>query len=443
MSTAARLARAIAAPVVFFQTVAEEIAKQRRLTTTDPAGWSFLGTSSTAGKSVTLTNALKLATVWACIRVNAQAASSLPLVFRETQRDGTKRIVSDDRFGVAEILGQSPNADQTPLEFWETQIAWLLCRGNAYAEKVTSPRGRLQSLEVLRADLVTPRRLPDNTLVYEFRDRGKIERLPRSRVMHLKGFGQGLVDRDLGLSPIAAGANVLGAAMAADESAARFFSKGMQPSGFFKFDTVLSPEDRELARENLIKPMTGSGNTGSVGILEGGTSFDAISLNPEDAQLLETRAFNVEEICRLFGTPPIIIGHAPQGQTMWGSGVEQVLLSWLTLGIDPICDRIEARIHKDLLRGTGQNALEARFDREALLQMDSKAKADFLSRMVQNGIYTRGEARERLHMPRREGTDTLTAQTNLAPLNQLGQVAAASGGAAEPLRQIAETLPES
>ena len=105
---------------------------------------------------------------------------------------------------------------------------------------------------------------------------------------------------------------------------------------------------------------------------------------------------------------------------MWGSGVEQILLSWLTLGIDPICDRIEARIKKQLIRPTGNRRRYAEFNREALLQMDSKAKASFLSSMVQNGLMDRNEGRAKLNLPRREGGDRLTAQTNLAPLDQLG-----------------------
>ena len=136
--------------------------------------------------------------------------------------------------------------------------------------------------------------------------------------------------------------------------------------------------------------------------------------------MLLSRRFNVEEICRWFGVPPIIVGHAAQGQTMWGSGVEQILLAWLALGINPLCKRIEARIKKQLIPAGERRKVYAEFNREGLLQMDSAAKAAFLSAMTQNGLMDRNEGRAKLNLPKRAGADKLTAQTNLAPLDQLG-----------------------
>jgi HK97 family phage portal protein len=208
--------------------------------------------------------------------------------------------------------------------------------------------------------------------------------------------------------------------MASQTAASGTFSNGMRPTGFFLFDQLLSPEQRTEARKTLVEPLSGSDHAGGVGILEGGVKWQTVSLDPEAAQMLETRRFDIEEICRFFGVPPILIGHAGAGQTMWGSGVEQILLAWLTLGVDPICDRIEARIKKQLIRPYSGPRRYAEFLREALLQMDSKAKAAFLSTSVQNGLMTRNEGRAKLNLPRMPGGDELTAQTNLAPLDQLG-----------------------
>ncbi|WP_353474795.1 phage portal protein [Salipiger sp. H15] len=412
--------RALAAPFKLMNAVRDEVAKERRLTTQNGAGWArFAGRSSTAGKVVSQDSALQVAAVWACIKITAQAVSSLPLAMYEKQGNDS-RVKIDDT--LAEVLTDSPNRDQTPLEFWEGQVAWLLAGGNAYAEQ-TMIGTRLTSLAPLGGSC-RPKRKADGTLVYLVTDRGKTEELPRDKVFHIKGFGQGLQDIDLGLSPIAAGTNSIGAAMAAQEAAAVTFSNGMRGSGFFQFDQQLTPEQREMARKNLIEPLRGSGKAGGIGLLEAGTTWQSISLNPEDAQMLETRRFDIEEICRWFGVPPIIIGHAADGQTMWGSGVEQILLSWLTLGIDPICDRIEARIKKQLIRPTGRRRVYAEFNREALLQMDAQAKASFLSSMVQNGLMDRNEGRAKLNLPRRDGGDQLTAQTNLAPLDRLGATGA-------------------
>lgn len=418
------VARALAAPFKLRNAVQDEIAKDRRLRLTDGEGWSrFAGRESSAGKTVTQDTALQLAAVWACIRTTTLAFTSLPLAFYERRDDDDRVRVHDG--DVIEVLTDSPNEDQTPLEFWETCAAWLCTRGNAYAEQVRTGR-RLSALQPLPASQVHPFRDAEGVLRYRLADRGKFEVLPREKVFHLKGFGQGLHSLDHGLSPISAGVNSLGAAMAASDAAAATFRNGLRPSGFFLFDQQLDEKQREQANKNLVEPLRGSTQAGGVGILEAGTKFETTSLNPEDAQMLETRRFDIEEICRWWGVPPIVIGHSAEGQTMWGSGVEQILLSWLVLGIGPLCNRIEARIAKQLLRQSGNRRLYAEFNREALLQMDSKAKAAFLSTMVQNGLMDRAEGRSKLNLPRRDGTDQLTAQTNLAPLDQLG---GASGAA--------------
>ena len=394
-----------------------EVEKQRRLSASQPGGWKDFGSRSASGKTVTLESTLGLSAAWACIKISAQAVSSLPLQLFEKKADGS-RIPSGDE-DLASLLSESPNADQTALEYWEGTVAWLLASGNAYSEIVDGKR-RIAALQPLASSDMWPKRNSDGDLEYHFRDRGRVEILPPDKVFHIKGFGQHLRARDAGISPIVAGVRSLGAAMAAQDAAAGTFSNGMRPTGFFLFDQILDPEQRAQAQKTLVDPLSGSDNAGGVGILEAGVKWQSVSLDPEAAQMLETRRFDVEEICRWFGVPPILIGHAGQGQTMWGSGVEQILIAWLTLGVDPICDRIEARIKKQLIRPYGGGKRYAEFLREALLQMDSKAKAAFLSTCVQNGLMSRNEGRAKLNLPRVEGGDQLTAQTNLAPLDKLG-----------------------
>ncbi len=417
------LVKAAAAPFKLFNAISDEVSKERRLRLSDGPGWSsFFGRESNSGKSVSIDSAMQLSAAWACIKLSAQAVSSLPGAIYEKQAGDSRVKVDDDEIG--DIIFGSPNEDQTPLEYWEGQVAWLMTSGNAYSEKAFTGR-RLSALQPMMSTHCKPVRKNDGTLVYRFNDRGKTEDLPRDKVFHIKGFGQGLKNADEGLSPIAAGVHSLGAAMASQEAAAKTFANGMRPTGFFLFDQVLKPDQRAQAHKALVDPLQGSHNAGGVGILEAGVKWQGVSLNPDDAQMLESRRFDVEEICRWFGTPPIIIGHAAEGQTMWGSGVEAILIAWLTLGIDPICDRIEARIQKQLIRPTGRKRRYAEFNREALLQMDSAAKANFLSSMVQNGLMDRNEGRAKLNLPNRAGADQLTAQTNLAPLNKLGE---ATGG---------------
>ena len=392
------------------------VAKERRLTLQDGRAWAGVyGHGSHAGKTVTLESALQLSTVWACIRLTAQAVSCLPLAMYERRGEDDRVRVGNDE-DVAEVICDSPNEDQTPLEFWETNVAWLMATGNAYSEKVTTGR-RLSALQPLPSTHCHPVRRDDGELVYRIHDRGRIEELPRDKVFHLKGFGFG---GDLGLSPIRFGVQTFGSAIAMEEASAKVFGSGLQASGVLSSTNTLKPDQR-TGLQQIMEQFAGSNNAGKLMVLEAGLKYERLALTPVDVQMLEHQRFSVEEICRWFGMPPIIIGHAAQGQTMWGSGVEQILIAWLTLGIDPLCDRIEARIRKQLIRPTGSRRRYAEFNREALLQMDSAAKAAFLSTMTQNGLMTRNEGRSKLNLRRVDGADALTAQTNLAPLDLLGQ----------------------
>lgn len=402
-------------------TAQQQIEKNRRLSLHDGAGWAAaFGHGSYAGKSVSLESAMQLATVWACVRLTAQAVSCMPLSMYEKTDHDSRQKVDDD---LSEIICESPNADQTPLEFWEGQVAWLLTQGNAYSERATVGK-RLTALQPLGA--CRPFRDAENVLKYRIIDRGKAEELPRDKVFHLKGFGFG---GDEGLSAIRYGAQTFGSAMAVEEATGKLFGAGMQASGVLSSQTTLTAQQRVDLKE-IMEKYVGSSNAGKMMVLEAGLKYDRLALSPVDAQMLETQRFSVEAMCRWFGMPPIIIGHAAQGQTMWGTGVQQILIAWLTLGLDPICDRIEARIKKQLIRPTGDRRRYAEFNREALLQMDSTAKAAFLSSMTQNGLMTRNEGRAKLNLPWKAGGDELTAQTNLAPLDQLGGDGASDGASA-------------
>lgn len=413
------LARAIASPFRFYNSIADEVTKERRLRLTDAGGWaSLVGRESNAGKRVTLDSALQLGVVWACIRTTTQAFAALPGAMFEKQRDDSRVRIDDDPIGM--VVCDSPNEDQTALEFWESQVGWLLANGNAYAEQV-APTGRLLALQPIAANACMPFRKADGELFYRISDRGQQEELPRNKVFHVKGFGQGLIHRDLGLSPIAYGTHSLGAAMAADEVAAKMFANGIAASGVLSMERALDEPQRKQLGE-MMEKFAGSSRAGKILVLESAAKYQPITINPEDAQLLGTRRHSVEDICRWYGVPPIVIGHAGEGQTMWGTGVEQIMIAWLMLGIDPLADRIEACIKKQLIRPTGQRRRYVEFNREALLQMDSKSKAAFLSSMVQNALMTRNEARAKLNLRRDESpvADQLTAQTNLAPLDRLG-----------------------
>ena len=371
---------------------------------------SLTGRRSKSGQMVSPESAMSLSAVWACVTRTSQLIASLPVALYEKKPDGSRVRVEDD---LAEILTLTPNRGQTGLEFWEGTASQALMQGNAYAEKQFIGR-RLVGLQPLFG--VTPKRNDDGSFRYEFSDRGKRHVLPGDKVFHLRGFGSG---DGMGLSAVRYGVQSLGSALSADEAASTIFANGMALGGTVESEHTLTPEQRALLQANL-DAYRGSANFGKIMTLEAGLKFSALSMNPEDAQLLETRRFQVEDICRWFGVPPIVIGHAAEGQTMWGTGVEAIMLAWLTTGINPFLRRIEARIARDLIPEGKRGKWYLEWNREAMLQMDSGAKAEFLSRMVTSGIMTSDESREKLNLARRGGAaDTLRAQTALAPLEEL------------------------
>lgn len=385
----------------------------RKFGLTHPEPWSvFYGGTSAAGKSVTDHTALNLATVWACVRLNSEAAASLPLQLFEKDAKGGRNPIDHP---LADIISDSPNSDQTSLEFWGAIAAWMLVRGNGYAE-IDRSGGRVAALNLLPSDQVDVSRDEFGELHYKFTDRGKPYDLPSESILHIRGFGFG---GDLGLSAVRFGVQTFGSSIAADEIAAKIFANGAMPSGVLTTEQEINDEQREQL-EAILKAYASSSNAGKLMVLESGLKFEQLSLDPQTLQMLETRRWNVEEICRWFGTPPIIIGHSAQGQTMWGSGVEQLIIQWLTTGLNPLLTRIEKRVSKQLLAPGERRRIYPEFSREALLQADSAAKMTFLSGAVQNALMTRNEGRAKLNLPAIPGGDVLTAQTNLAPLDKLG-----------------------
>ena len=392
---------------------------RRKVKLTDPASWhQDHGTWS--GKATNPDAVLQLATAWACVRLNARTKASLPL-----KTHSRKNGEVDTDHPLYELLHDSPNADQTAIEFWEGQYTALDLRGNAYAEKVFAG-DRLIALLPMNPDFVVVYRdRSTGERRYRYSDPATGTRSPdqgwgEDKVFHLRGFGSGGLTA---LSPIEYGRQTLGSALAADEVAGRTFGEGLQVSGF----AVDQPGARttQTQREDLIAlfdKFMGSRKAGKVMPMPPGFDFKALNLTPRDAELLRTRGFHVEEICRWFGVFPILIGHSAAGQTMWGSGVEQINLAWLTLYLGPELQRIEQAIEKQLMSPADRKRIYVEHNVDALLRADSGGRAAIMSVQAQNGLKTRNELRKKENDPPLAGGDVLTVQSNLVPLEMLGKL---------------------
>jgi len=376
-----------------------------------------MAAGSAAGKAVTIDTVLQLSTAWSCIRLLSETIGTLPLGIFE--RDGEAKEAARGE-PLYELLHDSPNADQTAAEFWEGAVACLCGWGNAYAEKSTIAEGggRVVALTPLKPDLMNVYRR-DGRRRYRYSDPNGQRELDEDQVFHIRGFGFG---GDVGLSPISYARQTMGTALAADETAAATFANGLQSSGFLKLPPGVKPPTKEQQQDliDMLAKFTGSARAGKVFPLFPGMEFQALGLNPDDAQLLQTRAFHVEEICRWFRVPPFMVGHTEKS-TSWGTGLEQQMIGFLTFSLRPYLTRIEQAVRKQLIPPGDRARLFAEFNLEGLLRADSQGRAALYSTYAQNGISTRDEIRARENMPPMPGGNVLTVQSNLVPLDMLGQ----------------------
>lgn len=378
---------------------------------------AYYGANNWSGKAVSVNAALRLSTVWACVRLLSETIATLPLGFYERKADGSR--VSATGHAMYRILHSQPNGDMTAVQFWEIVVASMLLWGNAYVEKIKSGN-RIVSLDFLLPDRMSVSRLLSGEMQYRYRPaNGDSRVIPEENMMHIPAFS---LDGINGLSPVRMGANIMGAAMAADETSAGMFKNAMKSPGLVTMDTVFKPDQREEVRKH-VKSVSESGG---YMVLEKGASFQQLSMKPEDAELLASRAFNVEELCRWFRVPPFMVGHSEKS-TSWGTGIEQQMIGFLTFSLRPWLTRIEQSIRKNLLTPAEQTRYFAEFAVEGLLRADSAARAQYLSVMTQNGLMTRNEGRAYDNRAPMEGGDKLTVQSNLIPIDKLGETPDAAG----------------
>lgn len=377
--------------------------------------WKAWSTSAnSAGQTINESSVMSLSAAWACTRLISESVATLPLHLYERTADGRRRAVNHPLYGV---LNRSPNADATAATYWEAMTASILLRGNAFGEKQRLGE-RVVGIGFLSPGRLSAQKLANGEYqLYYTEASGKKRPVAERDLVHIPGFS---LDGKWGLSTIQYGAAVFGSALAASGAANGTFERGLAPTVAFTMDKVLKPEQRDEFRSNL-KKISGALNAGESPLLEGGMKAESIGINPRDAQLLESRGFSVEEVCRWFRVDPSMVGHGSKDSN-WGTGLEQKLISFLTFTLRPILTRLEQGINRALLSPQDQRRYYAEFSIEGLLRADSAARASFYSVMVNNGIMTRDEVRQLENLPTMGGNaDVLTVQTAMAPLDSLGQ----------------------
>ncbi|MBZ9943450.1 phage portal protein [Mesorhizobium sp. BR1-1-13] len=379
----------------------------------------FFGLGTTSGETVTFDTAMQLDAVWASVNLIRNAVIALPcMVYKD---DG---VTIDSDNPLYELLHDLPNLDDTASDFWSMAALCLCLDGNFFAEKKMSGT-RLTGLVPLHPLSVDVCRDERNNRYYEVTERmtangkkGGRRKIPEDRMLHVRGAV--LPGCDRGISPIGMERNIIGNALAGEKSAAKLYKGGLISTTFLMSDQVLKPEQRKQISATL-NGVVGSENAGGVAVLEAGLTPHAMSINPKDAQLLEARQYSVEQICRIFGVPPVMIGHAANGTTTWGSGIEQLILQFVKTCLGPLVKSIESAIYRDLLTPATRKNTVVKFNMEGLLRGDSQARAEFLSKMVGAGIYHVDEARAYENKAPTKGGDRSIVNGTMTPLDKLGE----------------------
>jgi HK97 family phage portal protein len=376
--------------------------------------------SSASGINIDQAVVLTLSTAWACTWRYANTIGTLPLFLMRTGPQNTATVARD--LPLYTILHDKPNEQMSAASFWQSMVASMFLWGNGYALKLYNSKKELIGLKLLRPEYVTPY-LRNEQMRYDYSPGIDAEAdYSADQVFHL--FHRSL-DGLIGTSQIQFGADSLGLALSAERTSSMYWKNGVRASGFIKTNTWLTPKQRADYRASVmgfLGQSTGASTDkhGGVMIIENASDFQPITMKPVDVELLASRRFSVEDVCRFWDLPPVLVGHAAEGQTMWGTGISEIILGWFKLGLTPILRCIEQGIWRQLLTPEQRLTLFAEFNLEALLRGDPVARASFYSQMAQNGVYTRNEIRAKENLPPDPDGDQLTVQSNLTPLADLG-----------------------
>ena len=361
------------------------------------AGYSFLFGRTTSGKPVNERTAMQTTAVYACVRILAEAVASLPLHVYEYQDDGGKKLVHDHPLYY--LLHDEPNPEMTSFVFRETLMSHLLIWGNAYAQIIRDGAGRVLGLYPLLPDKMDVQRDDRGNIYYVysrnsdenpmFKEYGDI-RLKAEDVLHIPGLG---FDGLIGYSPIAMAKNAVGMTLACEEYGASFFANGANPGGVLEHPGVL--KDPSKVRESWNSVYRGVTNAHKIAVLEEGMKYQQIGIPPEEAQFLETRKFQINEIARLYRIPPHMVGDLDKSSF---SNIEQQSLEFVKYTLDPWVIRWEQSLQRSLLLPGEKGKYFIKLNVDGLLRGDYQSRMNGYAVGRQNGWFSANDIREMENM---------------------------------------------
>jgi len=388
------------------------------------SSYSFFMGGSTSGKTVTERSAMQMTAVYSCVRILAEAVAGLPLhLYRYNESGGKEKAIDHPLY---RLLHDEPNPEMSSFVFRETLMTHLLLWGNAYSQVIRNGKGEIIALYPLMPNRMTVDRDSKGQLYYKYTTSsdeaptidGTVVCLPPSDVLHIPGLGfDGLV----GYSPIAMAKNAIGMAIACEEYGAKFFANGATPGGVLEHPSTI--KDPQRVRESWQVAFGGSSNSNKVAVLEEGMKYTPISISPEQAQFLETRKFQINEIARIFRVPPHMVGDLEKSSF---SNIEQQSLEFVKYTLDPWVVRWEQSIQRVLLTPTEKETYFVKFNLEGLLRGDYQSRMNGYAIGRQNGWMSANDIRELENLdriPEEDGGDLYLINGNMLPMKDAGAFA--------------------
>ncbi|MBR4767150.1 MAG: phage portal protein [Clostridia bacterium] len=385
------------------------------------SSFAFYMGGSSSGNYVTERSAMQMTAVYACVRILSEAIASLPVHVYRYGEDGSKEKAINHPLYF--LLHDEPNPEMSSFLFRETLMTHLLLWGNAYAQVIRNGKGEVVALYPLMPNKMTVDRDENGRLFYSYyrgsdealKDKSATVILKPSDVLHIPGLGfDGLV----GYSPIAMAKNAIGMAMACEEYGAKFFANGAAPGGVLEHPGTI--KDPQRVRDSWQNAFGGSKNSNKIAVLEEGMKYTPISISPNEAQFLETRKFQINEIARIFRVPPHMVGDLEKSSF---SNIEQQSLEFVKYTLDPWVVRWEQSISRTLLNDSEKKDYFVKFNVEGLLRGDYQSRMNGYATARQNGWMSANDIRELENLdriPAEDGGDLYLVNGSLCPLSMAG-----------------------
>jgi HK97 family phage portal protein len=363
-------------------------AERRSTSLSDPGLIEYLGLggATAAGVRVTESTSLGLTAVWRAVSLLAGTVAALPLKTFRTLPDGSRERI-------ASFLDNPGGPDgATPYEWKESVVAHLLLHGNAYLVHVYNGGGGLAGLLPIHPTAATVKQdgtAPGGKVFDVTLADGQIRTFTAADLTHVPGLS---TDGLRGISPIKAVRDSLGTGIAGNEAAARIFANGLLIGGILSGDSTLDPEQGEELKARLKAKLSGPHNAGEIAVVNADVKFQPWTMSAEDAQFIESRAFQVEEVARIFGVPKVLL--AEDGASTWGSGIAELLRGMARFTLAPLTTRIEERLSRLL-----PSPRFAEFDYAGLLQPSPDEVTQNMIAEIGAGLLTVDEGRRLLNRP--------------------------------------------